>query len=93
MPTVVSSSFQINSTVYDEYKETWATPYYSGSQLLALQNYYSYSHVERTIANTIDPYPELTVDQIFEATNDFAQNVISASYIASELTLDIEPPI
>lgn len=95
MPTVVSSSFQINSTVYDEYKETWATPYYSGSQLLALQNFYSYSSNDRTIANTIDPYPDLTLDQIFDATYNFAQNVISASYFVSQSNSnpDIEPPI
>lgn len=95
MPTVVSESAQINLTIYDEYKETWAIPYYSGSQLLALQNFYTYSDSERTIANTIELYQDLTLDQIFDAAGDFARNVISASYIVSKSNAmpDIEPPI
>ena len=95
MPTVVSGSDQINSTIYNEYKETWAIPYYSGSQLLALQNFYNYAENERTLANTIELYSDLTPDQILDAARDFANNVIKSSYIVSQSNAipNIEPPI
>lgn len=96
MPTVVSESVQIDSLIYDEYKETWATPYYSGSELLALQTYYQYGPGTRTIDNTIAPF-DATVEptRIYEITREFAVNVISASYDALIFSSapDIEPPI
>jgi len=96
MATVVSESIQIDSTIYDEYKETWAIPYYSGSELLALQTFYQYGLGTRTIDNTIAPF-DATVEpgRIFEITREFAINVISASYstLIFDLTPDNEPPI
>jgi len=96
MPTVVSESLQINTEVYNEYKETWAIPYYSGSELLALENYFLYDPTTRTLANTVEPFMEtIIIDRMFDVIGEFTQNVISASYIVSRSNADpdILPPI
>lgn len=84
MPTIVSESIQIDSTIYDEYKEQFATPYFSGSELAYLQTYYSIPFYERHRSNTVNLFPQIRensgVGRYWEITNQFAKNVISSSY-------------
>lgn len=84
MPTIVSQSIQINSFIYNEYKEQFATPYFSGSELSYLQTYYSIPFEERHRSNTVNLFPQIRensgVGRYWEITNQFANNVISASY-------------
>ena len=84
MPTIVSESIQIDSTIYNEYKEQFAIPYFSGSELAYLQTYYSIPFDERHRSNTVELYPSIRtqfgVGRYWEISNEFAQNVISSSY-------------
>lgn len=84
MPTIVSESIQIDSTIYDEYKEQFATPYFSGSELAFLQVFYSIPFYERHRSNTVELFPQIRensgVGRYWEISNQFAANVISASY-------------
>ena len=84
MPTIVSESIQIDSTIYNEYKEQFATPYFSGSELSYLQTYYSIPFYERHRSNTVNLFPDIRIQsgvgRYWEISNEFAQNVISSSY-------------
>ena len=84
MPTIVSESIQIDSTIYNEYKEQFATPYFSGSELAYLETFYSIPFYERHRSNTVELYPTIRtqfgVGRYWEISNQFANNVISASY-------------
>jgi len=84
MPTIVSESIQIDSTIYNEYEEQFAIPFFSGSELAYLQTYYSIPFSERHKSNTVELYPTIRqnsgVGRYWEISNQFAQSVISASY-------------
>jgi len=87
MPTIVSHSIQIDAAIFNEYKEQFATPYFSGSELLFLQTYYTVPLENRHRSNTTELFPQIAAQsengaaRYFEITGEFAYNVISASYV------------